>query len=302
MKGLAPLFLGLFGTFAFSWLGLTVIPNMQIGALNPQADEEGTDIYPMPKSGMAEHGRRVYAANGCVYCHSQQTRPDYASADIDRKWGERRSAPRDYIFETPVLLGQERMGPDLSNIGKRGVAEEKPAAPPAPGANPPAATAQSPAPAANAAQQKPPAAAASPPAPAASAAPSPSATPNPNGMPAMYSEAWHHRHLYAPRSISPDNIDSVMPAYRFLYEKRPIDGERASDALQLTGADAPPVGWEIVPTYDAKCLVAYLMSLDQSHPLKEVKGGGGGGAAPAPPGSPAAAPAGSQTTQQPPKK
>lgn len=301
MKGLAPLFLGIFGTFAFSWLGLTVIPNMQIGALNPQADEEGTDIYPMPKSGMAEHGRRVYAANGCVYCHSQQTRPDYASADIDRKWGERRSAPRDYIFERPVLLGQERMGPDLSNIGKRGAAEEKPAAPPAPGANPPAA-AQSPAPAANAAQQKPPAAAASPPAPAASAAPSPSATPNPNGMPAMYSEAWHHRHLYAPRSISPDNIDSVMPAYRFLYEKRPIDGERASDALQLTGADAPPVGWEIVPTYDAKCLVAYLMSLDQSHPLKEVKGGGGGGAAPAPPGSPAAAPAGSQTTQQPPKK
>jgi cbb3-type cytochrome oxidase cytochrome c subunit len=308
MKGLAPLFLGLFGTFAFSWLGLTVIPNMQIGALNPQADEEGTDIYPMPKSGMAEHGRRVYTANGCVYCHSQQTRPDYASADIDRKWGERRSAPRDYIFERPVLLGQERLGPDLSNIGKRGAAEEKPAAPPAPGANPPAAAAQSPAPAANAAQQKQPAVAASPAAPnapaqnpPAPAAPSPSATPNPNGMPAMYSEAWHHRHLYAPRSISPDNIDSVMPAYRFLYEKRPISSERSSDALQLSGADAPPVGWEIVPTYDAKCLVAYLMSLDQSHPLKEVKGGGGGSAS-APASSPAAAPAGSSTTQQPPKK
>jgi cbb3-type cytochrome oxidase cytochrome c subunit len=311
MKGLAPLFLGLFGTFAFSWLGLTVIPNMQIGALNPQSDEEGTDIYPMPKSGMAERGRRVYAANGCVYCHSQQTRPDYASADIDRKWGERRSAPRDYIFETPVLLGQERMGPDLSNIGKRGASEEKPAAAlPAPGANPPAAAAQSSAPAASATQQKPPAAAASPAAPiasvqnppapaAASAAPSPSATPNPNGMPAMYSEAWHHRHLYAPRSISPDNIDSVMPAYRFLYEKRPISGERSSDALQLTGADAPPAGWEIVPTYDAKCLVAYLMSLDQSHPLKEVKGGGGGGAAPA--GSPATAPAAAQPAA-PPKK
>ena len=338
MRGLAPLFLGLFGTFAFSWLGLTVIPNIQIGALNPQADEEGTDIYPMPKSGMAEHGRRVYAANGCVYCHSQQLRPDYASADIDRKWGERRSAPRDYIFERPVLLGQERLGPDLSNIGKRGAVEEKPVAAPAPGANPPAA-AQSPAPAANAAQQKPPTAAASPaapnapappapaanapqqkppaagaspaaanasaqnpPAPAASAAPSPSATPNPNGMPAMYSEAWHHRHLYAPRSISPDNIDSVMPAYRFLYEKRPISGERSSDALQLTGADAPPAGWEIVPTYDAKCLVAYLMSLDQSHPLKEVKGGGGAAPAPAPAGSPAAAPAAAAQPAAPPKK
>lgn len=62
-----------------------------------------------------------------------------------------------------------------------------------------------------------------------------------------------------------------MPAYGFLYEKRRIGGERSVDALSLTGDDAPPAGWEIVPTYDAKCLVAYLMSLDQSHPLKEVK-------------------------------
>jgi cytochrome c oxidase cbb3-type subunit 2 len=62
-----------------------------------------------------------------------------------------------------------------------------------------------------------------------------------------------------------------MPAYRFLYEKRKIGGEPAADALQLTGKDAPPEGYEIVPTYDAKCLVAYLMSLDQSHPLNEVK-------------------------------
>src|SRR4030095_15075386 len=143
MKGFTPLVLGILATLAFSWLWLAYIPDLQIGHLDPQSDEEGTDIYPMPKSGMAERGRRVYAANGCVYCHSQQTRPDYASADIDRKWGERRSAPRDYIFERPVLLGQERMGPDLSNIGKRGAAEEKPAPPPAPGANPPAA-AQSP--------------------------------------------------------------------------------------------------------------------------------------------------------------
>jgi cytochrome c oxidase cbb3-type subunit 2 len=62
-----------------------------------------------------------------------------------------------------------------------------------------------------------------------------------------------------------------MPAYRFLYEKRRISGERSADALKLTGKEAPAEGWEVVPTYDAQCLVAYLMSLDQSHPLKEVK-------------------------------
>ena len=99
--------------------------------------------------------------------------------------------------------------------------------------------------------------------------------------------------------MSPENRDSIMPAYRFLYEKRRITGDRSADALPLTGADAPPAGWEVVPTYEAKCLVAYLMAQDQSHPLKEVKSAPG--AAPAA-GSPAAAAAGSPAAAAPPKK
>src|SRR5215467_3309479 len=129
MKGLAPLFIGIFGTFAFSWVGLTVIPNWQIGSLNPQSDEEGTDIYPRPQSGMFQRGAHVYAANGCVYCHSQQVRADYIAADIERKWGDRRSAPRDYIFQRPVFLGKMRMGQDLANIGARAPAPEESPAP-----------------------------------------------------------------------------------------------------------------------------------------------------------------------------
>src|SRR5215472_7068450 len=125
MKGLAPLFIGIFGTFAFSWVGLTVIPNWQIGSLNPQSDEEGTDIYPRPQSGMFQRGAHVYAANGCVYCHSQQIRADYIADDIERKWGDRRSAPRDYIFQRPVFLGKMRMGQDLANIGARAPAPEE---------------------------------------------------------------------------------------------------------------------------------------------------------------------------------
>ena len=303
MKGLVPLFIGVFGTFTFSWVGLTVIPNLQIGALNPQMDEEGTDIYPMPQSGMVDRGRRIYAANGCIYCHSQQVRPDYAGADIDRKWGQRRSGPRDYVFDRPVQLGKERMGPDLANIGKRGAAEEEKS--PAPAGSP----GQSPAPAGQPAANPSPAGAAPQPAasPAQSAAvaaasPSPaaSASPNPSGEPAMYSEAWHHKHLYAPRSMNPDTRDSNMPAYQFLYEKRRINGDRSADALQLTGADALPEGWEVVPTYDAECLVAYLMSRDQSHPLKEVKGGAAPAASPA--ASPAPGSAAASPVAQPPKK
>jgi len=318
MKGFVPLVLGIFGTFAFSWVGLILIPDLQIGHLDPQMDEEGTDVYPVPKSGMADRGRKIYAANGCVYCHSQQVRADYAASDCERKWVERRSAPRDYIFARPVLLGKMRMGPDLSNIGKRAPAEEEnpspspsasPAGSPAPAASPakaapaasPAPSASSPAPEASAspaaspvpADSSPPAAGANP-APATQAASvaarptgSPaSAEPKP-GEPPPYSTAWHHRHLYSPRSIS---IDSDMPAYRFLYEKRLIASEPSADALKLTGRDAGPAGWEIVPTYDAQCLVAYLMSLDQSHPLREVKGvAPAASSAPAAPGAPAAA-------------
>src|SRR5436305_1736120 len=163
MKGLVGLFSGLFDTFAFSWAGLALIPNFQIGHLDPQSDEEGTDVYPMPKSGMAERGRRVYAANGCVYCHTQQVRADYAASDIDRKWGERRSAPRDYLFERPAFLGKMRMGPDLANIGKRAPAEDANA--PQPGASPAPAVGASPAAAGGA----------SPPLPGGAAAASPSA-------------------------------------------------------------------------------------------------------------------------------
>ena len=341
MKGLAPLFLGIFGTFAFSWVGLTVIPNWQIGHLNPQSDEEGTDIYPQPQSGMFERGAHVYAANGCVYCHSQQVHADYAGADIERGWGNRRSAPRDYIFERPVFLAKMRMGQDIANIGARAPAGQQspppagaasPAASPAqqggsppPGASPGSAaspsSATSPAPAASPATQgaavssPPPQAPGSSPAKAASPAPptgvaspspgamansSPGATTAPSsgpptagppwpeqtlGEPPMYSAAWHHVHLYSPRSI---NFDSNMPAYRFLYEKRRIRDQRSAEALKLTGSDAPPEGWEVIPTYDAKCLVAYLMALNQSHPLNDVRSAGGAPAASAAP-SPAAA-------------
>jgi cbb3-type cytochrome oxidase cytochrome c subunit len=289
MKGLAPLFLGIFGTLAFSWVGLTVIPNWQIGHLNPQSDEEGTDIYPMPQSGMVTRGARVYAANGCIYCHSQQVRAEYAGADIERKWGDRRSAPRDYIFERPVFLGKMRMGQDIANIGARAPAEQES---PAPASSPATQGA-----AASPGASKPPtipAPAASPPskspATAAVAGASPSASPSAGppwpeqtrGLPPMYSAAWHHVHLYSPRSI---NLDSNMPSYRFLYRARRITDARSADSLKLTGSEAPPEGWEIIPTFDARCLVAYLMALNQSHPLKEVRS-----AAPAAAGSPVPSP------------
>src|SRR5262249_55546883 len=152
--------------FAFSWVGLTVIPTWQIGDLNPQSDEEGTDIYPRPQSGMFQRGAHVYAANGCVYCHSQQVRADYIADDIERKWGNRRSAPRDYIFNSPIFPEKSTRGQAQATMGPPPPAPEEP---PPPAAAAPAGKGVAVPPAAVA-----PPKAASPPPPAA-ASPSPAA-------------------------------------------------------------------------------------------------------------------------------
>lgn len=55
-------------------------------------------------------GRDIYRREGCFYCHSQFVRYQ------DREMGEMVNAG-DYINETPHVLGTERTGPDLSNIG-----------------------------------------------------------------------------------------------------------------------------------------------------------------------------------------
>ncbi len=34
-------------------------------------------------------------------------------------WGQRRSVGRDYLFETPLMLGSQRIGPDLAHLGGR---------------------------------------------------------------------------------------------------------------------------------------------------------------------------------------
>ncbi len=59
-------------------------------------------------------GQRVYIAEGCINCHSQYARPH--SADLEN------SGPATLFLSysaQPVLIGNRRQGPDLSNIGAR---------------------------------------------------------------------------------------------------------------------------------------------------------------------------------------
>jgi len=199
MNRLSLLLFGIFLTFASAWVGLVMVPYFQLGNLKPEVDEITGEMAPPSMSGLADAGRKVYAANGCIYCHSQQLRPETFGSDIKRGWGVRRTVARDYIGEKPVMLGTMRTGPDLSNIGRRQTSAE-----------------------------------------------------------------WHHLHLYEPEAVVPG---SLMPPYRFLYKKRPIAGEPSEDALEIDGIEP---GYEVVPTREAKALVAYLLSLDKAYSLPEA--------------------------------
>lgn len=127
MKNLPVLFLGIFFTLAFSWSGLILSSEKQYGGLEPTTptlDEEGNPVegeqtFPRDISGLAQQGKKVYISEGCMYCHSQQVRPQGFGADFERGWGPRQSVPRDYIFQERVLLGTMRTGPDLANVGGR---------------------------------------------------------------------------------------------------------------------------------------------------------------------------------------
>ncbi len=263
------IFFSAFLAFAISFAAFVLASQIQIGR-QPLTTAVGSgDVYPSARSGQAAQGAQIYRAEGCAACHSQQVRQSgihfdlfltepgtnynlvisaisefvltkhflgpvditnglpkfittfadksriddaqgkFKSAgaktsvqikpfgpDIARGWGARRSVAADYLFDYPVMLGSQRIGPDLANVGKR----------------------------------------------------LPDAT-------------WHLLHLYNPSGIVKG---SVMPPYRFLFVTRKVKGAPSADAVLVKD------GHEVVPTDDARALVAYLQSLHVETPLFEA--------------------------------
>jgi len=72
----------------------------------------------LPLSNSAFHGRAVYLANGCVYCHSGFTRPQDVYAGLYYLY-PRAAQPGDFrgVSQSPNIMGSARTGPDLSQEG-----------------------------------------------------------------------------------------------------------------------------------------------------------------------------------------
>lgn len=111
----------LFGTAFLLFAGLTILVAI-IPAINNQ-NNNAPLMNAEPLSADAVKGKAVFVANGCVACHTQQVR----NVDMDKMWGSRPGIPADYAANhrtdlwrnTATLMGTERTGPDLTNIGVR---------------------------------------------------------------------------------------------------------------------------------------------------------------------------------------
>lgn len=127
--------LGLSVSFGLAWLAVVVIPFFKMRSLAPIELTEEVDgasgVFNPKRSGRITDGALVYAENGCYLCHTQVIRPTYAGNDLHRPdWGglkqdedrgdtRRETNAFDFSGEAFAQIGVARMGPDLSNLGRR---------------------------------------------------------------------------------------------------------------------------------------------------------------------------------------
>jgi cbb3-type cytochrome oxidase cytochrome c subunit len=268
------IFLGVLATFVASWWGLIFAPQVQIGSQqNAQAD--GT-AYPNRRSGLAEQGHHVYVANGCVHCHSQQVRQEgYTFAVVVSGAGTN----KDGVIR---VLGRVASGVNADAI----LAAASDASPQIILTNVSLSVAEE----AQKRLQKVGAAARMVFVPIGTdlerqwgsrrtvAADYMVDSPVQVGHSRLGPDLSNYgerapnaalilMHLYDPRTTMPK---SLMPAHRYLFEKKALGKSPSPHALPLTGNFAPESGYEIVATDDALRLVAYLQSLRANTMLFEA--------------------------------
>lgn len=111
----------LFGAALVLFVGLTVVIAITPAIVNQKNNATLPNAVPLLEDAL--EGKRIFIANGCVACHTQQVR----NVDMDKMWGSRPNIAADYASSgrmdfwrnTATLMGTERTGPDLTNVGVR---------------------------------------------------------------------------------------------------------------------------------------------------------------------------------------
>jgi cytochrome c oxidase cbb3-type subunit 2 len=111
----------LFTAASLMFVGLTILVAIMPAISNQRNNRSLPGAEPL--SAEAVQGKAIFIANGCVACHTQQVR----NVDMDKNWGNRPSMAADYAGikrtdfwrNTATLMGTERTGPDLTDVGNR---------------------------------------------------------------------------------------------------------------------------------------------------------------------------------------
>ncbi|MBE7501299.1 MAG: cbb3-type cytochrome c oxidase subunit II [Verrucomicrobiales bacterium] len=271
------LFLGVFTAVFASWVAGVLAPHVQIGGQSlVQIDELGIQ-YPLDRTGEAKQGAEIYRAQGCHYCHTQQVLQEPllsrltltdAGTNIAEVVATLRKVRRDLDADTAAALVSRPPQVVLAHAGA-------------------SATDQATRLLTNAGAQ----------------VESTIANLGPDlrrgwgtrrtvsrdylrDEPVFLGQirlgpdlanlgarqtntTWLLRKLYNARIELPG---STMPRYPYLFtERRLRPGQAPSpDALALPPEFAPPPGIEIIPTREARQLVAYLLSLRSDALFYEV--------------------------------
>jgi cytochrome c oxidase cbb3-type subunit 2 len=246
-------FIAAFVTLGASWCGFVLAPVLQLGTEKQTEVLNSSDIYPVQRPGAATLGLQVYRQSGCAACHTEQIQQSGFACDVVLTSAGKNPAAVSNLISTLKLTGLTKDEADsvsgkITSVGgkvethivatgadiSRGWGIRRSVAEDFLWDNPVQLG-------------------------------SLRVGPDLANVGARLPDAnWQLLHLYAPRAVSGN---SVMPPFRFLFETRKINGAPSPDALKLPQKFSPAAGYEVVPTDDAKNLVAYLLSLRADVPL-----------------------------------
>ena len=256
MKNGFLIFLASFAVLGSSWCGFVLAPVLQLGGEKQTTILNSTDLYPVGRPGEANQGLQVYRANGCAACHTEQVQQSGVACDVVLTDSGKNPAAVTNAILSLKLNGIDKVvadaavdtitaaggkaeihivatGPDIARgWGRRhSVAEDFLYDDPV-------------------------------------QLGSVRIGPDLADVGARSPDAnWQLVHLYAPQSVVKG---SAMPPFRYLFQVRKVGREPSPDALNLPKGFAPPAGYEVVPTAEARELAAYLLSLRADVPLRDA--------------------------------
>jgi cytochrome c oxidase cbb3-type subunit II len=258
MKNGFSVFLAVFLALGLSWGGFVLAPAVQLGTQKQAAVLNSSDVYPIQRSGNATLGLQVYRANGCAACHTEQIRQEGSVCEVVLISPGKNPAAVSNLVAKLKLSGLAKEEADVVSDQITAVGGKSETHIVATGADiARAGWGQRQSVAADFLYDAP------------VQLGSLRAGPDLANIGMRHADQnWQLVHLYLPQALVKN---SAMPPFRYLFElRKKIDGVSSPDALIFPAAFAPPAGYEVVPTTEAKQLAAYLLSLRADAPLYET--------------------------------